>query len=171
LIPSIAPSVKLQWKSLLGKNGYKASFAVLIVISIVLISLGWRSTQPDYLYTLPPVATHIAMSLLVIAFILMGASNYPTRIKRYVRHPQLSGLMVWGIAHLILNGDNRSVVLFTTLAIWALLEMIFISKREGLWQKPQAPSIGQEIKGIVISLIVIVVVVMVHPYIAGVAIR
>ena len=171
LIPSIAPSVKQQWKSLLGENGYKASFAILIITSIVLISLGWRNTQPDYLYTSPAFATHIAMVLLVIAFILMGASNYPTRLKRFIRHPQLSGLVVWAIAHLLLNGDNRSVLLFATLAVWAILEMILISKREGQWHKPQAPSIVQEIKGVAISLVVLVVVVMAHPYIAGVAIK
>jgi len=170
-IPAIAPSVKKQWISLLSENGYKASFTVLIIISLVLISLGWRSTQPVYLYTSPAIATHIAMGLMIIAFILFGASKKPTRINRYIRHPQLSGVFVWTIAHLILNGDNRSVVLFATLGTWSIFEMIFISKREGQWQKPQAPSLGQEIKGVAVSLVILIVAVMAHPYISGVAIK
>ena len=170
-IPAITPSVKQQWISLLGENGYKASFAVLIFISLVLISLGWRSTQPVYLYTLPAIATHIAMGLMIIAFILLGAANSPTRIKRYIRHPQLSGVLVWTIAHLILNGDNRSVLLFATLGVWTIFEMFFINKREGQWLKPQAPSFGQEIKSLAISMAVLIVAIIAHPYISGVAIR
>jgi len=170
-IPAIAPPVKQQWISLLGENGYKASFAVLIIISLVLISFGWRSTQPVYLYTSPAIATHIAMGLILIAFILFGAAKSPTRIKRFIRHPQLTGVLVWTIAHLILNGDNRSVVLFATLGAWAIFEMIFISKREGQWQKPQAPSFAQEVKGLAISLAILIVAVMAHPYISGVPIK
>ena len=113
----------------------------------------------------------LGMLLVVIAFILMGASNYPTRIKQYIRHPQLTGVIVWAFAHLMLNGDSRSVLLFGGMALWAVLEIVFINRREGEWTKTHVPGWGREVRGLVISLVVVVVVVMLHPYIAGVPIR
>jgi hypothetical protein len=75
------------------------------------------------------------------------------------------------MAHLLLNGDSRSVLLFGWLGVWAVLEIFFINKREGVWVKPDAPAWSREIKGVVISLVVLAVVVFLHPYIAGVPVR
>jgi len=171
LIPSVAPSVKTKWVGALGETGYKISFAVLLLVSLALIIFGWRASEPTFLYQIPAGARHPVMLLLLIAFVLFGASNYPTRIKNFIRHPQLTGVMVWATAHLLLNGDSRSVVLFGGMGVWALLEIILISRREGEWVKKPAPGWGREIRGLVISLVVLAVVVAIHPYIAGVSIR
>ena len=170
-IPSVAPRVKQKWIKLLGETGYKLSFAVLMLSAIALIIFGWRSSVPSLLYTLPPITRHFAMFLVLLAFILFGASNYPTRIKTFIRHPQLTGVLVWATAHLIINGDSRSLLLFGGMGVWAILEMIFINRRESEWIKPGPPGWAREIRGLVISLVVFAVVVMAHPYIAGIPIR
>jgi len=170
-IPSLAQPLKLKWQTALGEKGYKASFAIIVVISLGLIISGWRSSTPEYLYTLPAFTKHIAMLMMVFAFILFGAAKYQTRIKRIIRHPQLTSIIVWASAHLMLNGDSRSVVLFSTMGIWAILEIIFINKRVGAWNKPEVPSIGLELRGLGISIVMLIVVVMLHPYIAGVSIK
>jgi uncharacterized membrane protein len=170
-IPSLAPPLKLKMISQFGENGYKLIFALLLLTSVALIVFGWRSSIPSYLYLLPAFTKHIAMLLVVFGFILMGAANYPTRIKHVIRHPQLTGVVVWAFAHLMLNGDSRSVLLFGGMGLWAILEIIFINRREGEWVKPPVPTWGREIRGLVISLVVVVVVVMIHPYIAGVSIK
>ena len=170
-VPSLAQPLRQNAISRIGENGYKAVFSLLMLTALALIIFGWRSTEPTFLYQLPAYTRHISMLLILIAFILFGASNYPTRIKRIVRHPQLTGVAVWAFTHLLLNGDSRSLVLFGGLGIWAILEMIFINRKEGEWVKPEAPSWAREIRGLVISIVVMVVVVMLHPYIAGVAIR
>ncbi len=169
--PSIGVSVKRKWIDLMGQKGYAASFSLLIVLSLVLIVLGWKSTTPTFLYALPAATKPIALLLLVVAFFLFAAARLPTRIKRLVRHPQLSSVIVWSSAHLLLNGDSRSVVLFSWLGIWALLEIIFINKREGKWVKPDAPSWKQEIIWGLVSLAIIIVAVLAHPYISGMPIR
>ncbi len=171
LIPSVAPPIKDKWVGALGETGYKLSFTVLLLISLALIIFGWRSIEPSFLYQIPAGARHAVLLLVLIAFVLFGASNYPTRIKNFIRHPQLTGVMVWATAHLLLNGDSRSVLMFGWLGVWALLEIILISRREGEWVKKPAPGWGREIRGLVISLIVFAVVVAIHPYIAGVPIR
>ena len=168
LIPSMARPLKQKWVSQMGENGYKLAFTVLILVSLALIVFGWRSSVPATLFVLPAFTRHIFMLLVVFAFILFGASHYQTRIKSYVRHPQLTGVALWATAHLLLNGDSRSLVLFGWLGVWAILEMILINRREGEWVKPSPPSWAQELKGLAISIVIFVVVVKIHPYIAGV---
>ncbi len=171
LYPAVAPGHRETLIKGMGENKYKGLFALLLVLSVVLIVFGWRNTSPTFLYLLPPATKHAAMLLIVIGFILFGSSQYPSRIKRIVRHPQLTGVALWACAHLMLNGDTRSVLLFGWLAVWAIIEIILINRRDGAWVKPQAPTWGREIRGLVISLVIVAVVVFIHPYIAGVPVQ
>ena len=74
-------------------------------------------------------------------------------------------------AHLLVNGDSRSVVLFGSMGVWAILEIGLINRREGTWIKKPVPGWGRELRGLAISLVVFAVVVIAHPYFTGVAIR
>ena len=168
LSPSVAPGFKAAWKGKLGEGGYKGSFALLILTGLGLIILGWRSAQPTLIYLPPDILRLPALMLMVLAFLLFTASNRPTRIRRMVRHPQLGGVLVWSVAHLMLNGDSRSLLLFGGLGAWAMVEIVTISRREGLWVKPDAPGWGPEIIGAVIGLVFFAVVLWAHPWLAGV---
>ncbi|MEH6467231.1 MAG: NnrU family protein [Porticoccus sp.] len=170
LVPSLAQPLKKGWINVMGENGYKITFSLFVGISLVLIVYGWRHTMPMYVYT-PLTPKPVVIALMVISFLLVGAANIPSRINTWVRHPQLSGLLVWSIAHLLVNGDNRSIALFGGLGVWAVLEMIFISRREGEWIKKQVPSGRQELKGLAISLVIFLVAALIHPYIAGVSLK
>lgn len=170
LIPSVAQPVKHNLTSTLGEKGYKLIFALLIFTGLALIIFGWRSITPVFLYQLPAFTIHMSKLLVLIAFILLGASNYPTRIRNIIRHPQLTGVLLWSVAHLILNGDNRSVLLFGWIGTWALLEIIFINRRDTEWVKLDPPPVSREIRGLLISVIVYVAFGFLHPYIAGVPI-
>ncbi len=170
LVPGLAPGLKQGLQGKLGEGGYKGIYSLLAIGGIVLIVLGWRSTTPQHVYMLPMWTRHAAMLLAVIGFLLIGASNYASRIRRLVRHPMLTGVFLWACAHLIINGDSRSVLLFSWLAVWAALEIVIINRREGAWQKIEATSVAGEIRGLVISLVVVGVVIYIHPWLAGVAI-
>jgi uncharacterized membrane protein len=170
-IPSIGISFKTSFINRFGDTIYKAIFSLLIVLSLVLIVFGWRSTTPTYIYVLPAFVKPVSMILLIFAFLLFGAAKYQTRIKRVIRHPQLAGVIVWSSAHLLLNGEFRSVILFGGLGFWAVLEIVFINRREGMWVKPESPSWKQEIKGGLISLAIFAVVIFLHPYLAGVPVK
>jgi uncharacterized membrane protein len=170
LVPSVAPALKQDLSKRLGEKAYKGIFALLIIAGLVMIVFGWRNITPAFLYQLPMGVSHFAKLLVLFAFILMGAANYPTRIKNVIRHPQLTGVIVWACAHLLLNGDSRSVLLFGWLGLWALLEIILINRRDGEWVKLDPPPVAREIRGLLISLVVFVVFVLIHPYIAGVPI-
>ncbi|MDX2478544.1 MAG: NnrU family protein [Gammaproteobacteria bacterium] len=110
LVPSLAPSVKKGWISMLGENGYTISFSAIVIFSLVMIVYGWRHSDPVVLYTLPIELKPVSLILMVVVFVLFGAAQYPTRIKTYLRHPQLTSIIVWSIAHLLVNGDSRSII-------------------------------------------------------------
>ncbi len=170
LIPSCGIALKNSLISHFGEGIYKAIFSLSIILSLVLIVWGWRSVTPIYLYHLPEFVKPISLVLLFIGFILFGATPCKTRIKRIIRHPQMLSVVLWSVAHLLVNSDSRSVILFGALGCWAILEMIFINRREGVWKKPELPSWKQEIKCCAIGLAMFIVVVLLHPYIAGVPI-
>lgn len=166
-IPSLAPGLKANWVGRMGENGYKGIFTLLLFGAFALMITGWRGAQPTYLYMPSPELRHLAMLLLLLAFLLMVVSSRKSRLALLVRHPQLTGVTLWGVAHLLLNGDSRSLVLFGGMAAWAIGEMIAINRREGAWVKSDAPSWGAELVTLVITLVVVGVVIYIHPWIAG----
>jgi hypothetical protein len=78
-------------------------------------------------------------------------------------------MAIWAFAHLLSNGEARSVILFGGLLIWAELSIIFINKRDGIWEKPtRVYSWPREALTLVISLVLYAIVaVFLHKYIAG----
>ena len=122
--PAMFPGIKQRWRGALGPGGYQGSFALLILSGLVLLVLGWRSTPAEHLYQPLLALRHPAMGLVVLGFILMGASNYNSRLKAWLRHPQLTGFMLWAIAHLLLNGDHKSVLVFSWLLLWCRLKHV-----------------------------------------------
>ncbi|RLA32229.1 MAG: NnrU protein, partial [Gammaproteobacteria bacterium] len=90
------------------------------------------------------------------------------RIKRIFRHPMLTGVFIWAVAHLLVNGTTRALVLFGGLGIWALLEIVLINKRDGAYTKPDSPDFSEELKGTFISAGFLLFILFLHPYFAGV---
>lgn len=170
-IPTLGVGIKQSLIAKMGNNGYRGVFSLLIVLSLVMIVAGWRSVTPEFLYALPMFTRPLAMLLILVAFIFFVAARLPTRLKQYVRNPQLTSVILWAIAHLVLNGDTRAVMLFGTLGVWAILEIVFINKRDGEWVKPPVPGWGAEVKVVMIGFVAYVAVMFLHPYIAGVPVH
>lgn len=168
-IPSVARGFRESLIKRIGANPYRGLFALLLVTALALMVFGWRSTTPELVYLPPSWGIPLTSVLMLISVMLFGAAQQPTRIKRSVRHPQLTGMVVWSLSHLLSNGDSRSLILFGGLGLWALLEMILINRREGQWVRPSGPALSVEVRGIVISAVVFVVLVFLHPYFAGVS--
>lgn len=169
LFPCVMPIKRAQVMRSLGSK-YQGLFALAILFSIVLMVLGWRNTEPTVVYAPPAWGRHLTMLLMVLAIILFGAASMKTRVKRYIRHPMLAGMLVWGIAHLLANGDIRSVTLFAGLAIWSVVSMYFINRRDDGWIKPLISNYWQdEVKLVAGSVVIYLVLVFLHPYFTGVS--
>ena len=108
LVPGALPGLKKSVVARLGENGYKGLFTVLMVLAIYVL----------------------------IGFILFFAPYPPNNVKRLLRHPQLTGVALWGIGHLLANGESRSIILFGGLAAWAIAEILLINRRDGARDRP-----------------------------------
>jgi uncharacterized membrane protein len=172
LYPSIFPNRRSLLIERLG-NKYSGIFALCIVFSVALIVLGWRSTVPYPVYDVPSWGRHLNMLTMFIAILLLGAGSSKgiSRIKQYIRHPMLTAVIVWGLGHLLANGDVRSAILFGGMTIWAVISLVTISRTEGAWVKP-AEVAGAKREGILLAITVVVYLVlfMSHRWFAGVAI-
>ena len=91
---------------------------------------------------------------IFVAFILFFAARIPNNLCRFVRHPQLAGVLVWGIAHLLVNGQVRDVMLFGGLSAWAVIGMLLANRRDGRWQKPAPVAIWKDGLLVVVALVV-----------------
>ena len=110
-ISSVARVLRTSLVERVGENPYKGIFALTLVLSIALMIIGWRSTTPEFNYVPPTWGAPLTSILMLIAVSLFGAAHQPTRIKRFIRHPQLTGMAVWSLSHLLANGDSLSLVL------------------------------------------------------------
>ncbi|MDA8752595.1 NnrU family protein [Halieaceae bacterium] len=167
LYPGVLPDIRRRWQQRLGENGYKGLFSLAIATSIVLIVVGWRSAQPQHLY-LPPQELRLpGIALVALAFWLFVVSQRRSRLRQLIRHPQLTGVLLWAGAHLLMNGDSRSVILFGVLGLWALIEILLINRREGVWIKGDSPPVSTDIVSLLITAVVVVVLMHLHPWFAG----
>ena len=170
LFPAAAPVARDNLVKKLGENPYKGIFSLLILAALLMIIFGWKSAIPNALYV-PPMGPGIVPSLLVLfGLIIFFASQTGGHIRRLIRHPQMTAVLFWSIAHLLVNGDSRSVSLFGGFAVWALLEIILINRREGPRSDKPAASIRQDLVTIVIGGVVFALVGHFHLQLFGVSV-
>lgn len=168
-LPVFAPALKGRLSALLGEGGYKGTFSLIIAAAIGLMIYGWRHTDPQLIYALPGFVRHIMMSAVLLAMILFAAANGRSRLRKLISHPMLTGMAVWAGAHLLVNGDNRSVVLFGGLGLWALISIFGITFRDrAKAQKVIEPwSWGREARMLAISIGIYGLLIFLHPWFTG----
>ena len=167
LVPSAAPALRGRLVSRLGENPYKGIFTLLMVLAIYLIISGWKSTVPEFVYVPPVWGRHVTALLVLFAFILFFAPYPPNNIKRLLRHPQLTGVTLWGVGHLFANGEGRSIVLFAGMAIWAVVEMLLINRREGSWSRPSPAPVRNDVYLAVGAIVAYIAVASAHQWLFG----
>ena len=158
----LAPSARRGLENRLGEGGSKGLMAVLLVISVVLMVRGYRSAPLDPIYTFADWARYLNNLLMLLAVIVFGAGMSKGVIWTRLRHPMLTGVLIWSVAHLLVNGDSASVLLFGVLGIWALAEMRVINAAEGIWNRPRPGAAKRDLVLVVISLIMYGLIAGVH---------
>lgn len=169
LFPAAAPGARANLADRFGEGPYKGLFALDIILALVLIVLGWKAATPTPIYTPPLYGSPVPSIFLVIAVLLFVTSKAPNNLKRYIRHPQLSAVLFWGIGHLLTNGDSRSLVLFGGLALWAAVQIVFTNKRDGQWKKPNSVPLPKDIITIAVAVAVFAGLLYFHESLFGVA--
>ena len=146
LLPSAMTRVRSALVRKTGEPVYKAGFGILIIISVLLMIKGWKLLPDEKLFQPFGWADELCLLLMLATSVLFFAPYMQTNISRFLRHPQLTGVVLWGVGHVLATGQLRSLVLFGGLGAWAVLEIILINQREGAWQKPEPASLRSELK-------------------------
>ena len=143
-------------------NAGRGVAAVLILLSVVLMVVGYRGAETVQLWHPPAFLTHVNNLLMVFAFYLYAADGLKTAITRKIRHPQLTAFKTWTVAHLLVNGDLASVILFGGLLAWAVVSVIVLNRAQRDWTRPAPRPAANEIKALVGALVVTVIVMLIH---------
>jgi len=146
-----------------GEKG-KGIVAIGSVIAIVLMVIGYGRADGMVFWGRNGVGSTLNNLLMIFGVYLFAASGKGTRITRWVRHPQLTAVVVWAIAHLLVNGDTPSFVLFGGLGLWAAAEMVILNRANGTRGAYHAPPIKSEGIALVATLVVFAVIVAIHTW-------
>ncbi len=153
----IAPASRARF----GDAG-KGMVAVLIVASIILMVIGYRGAYGPVWWGRSPALVGINNLLMVFAFYLYAASGAKTWITSKVKNPQLTGFKIWAFAHLLVNGDLASFVLFGGLLAWAVAEVIVLKRAGVPWEPPHPVPVKKEVTAIMATVVVTAVVMAIH---------
>ncbi len=153
----VSPEGRAAW----GEKG-KGLVAGLLLLSIVLMVVGYRGANVVNLWYPPAFLIHLNNLLMLLAFYLYAASGMKTRITQVIRHPQLTGFKTWAVAHLLVNGDLASVILFGGLLAWAVVAVVQINRAVPEWNPPPPAPVGKEIGAVVGAVVVMGIVAAIH---------
>lgn len=117
----------------LGEGPYKGLYSLVAAVGLVFVVWGFaRYRGNGYIPVWDPPAALRPVSLLLLwfAFVALAAAYAPPgRIKAALRHPMLVGVKAWALAHLLVNGDLGSLILFGAFLAWAVFDRIALKRR------------------------------------------
>lgn len=128
----IAPQVRAQRIAAMGEGRWKGIYAATSAVGLILIVLGYGIARqhPVVFWVAPSWGSHLVALLMIPSLVLIAASQLPSgHIKAAVKHPQLLAIKIWATAHLIVNGDLASLLLFGSFLVWAIAVRISEKRR------------------------------------------
>jgi uncharacterized membrane protein len=153
-----------EQRAALGNKG-KGVIAVAIAVSLVMIIIGYRGAAFIDVWYPPSFLTHLNNLLMVFAFWVYGSSA-AKGAKAWpaykTRHPQLMAVKIWAVAHLLVNGDLASIILFGGMLAWAVGSVILINKAEPDWTPPPAAGKATYIRLAVITVVMLIITIAIH---------
>lgn len=124
----------------IGEVPYKIVYSLVAILGIVLIVWGYgeyRASGWVQIWNPPAFMRHVTVVLMWPSIICIAAAYSPGNIKKKLKHPMLVGVKLWAFAHLLVNGDLGSIVLFGSILAWAVVDRISLKRRAD----PGAPPI------------------------------
>ncbi|MCA0871006.1 NnrU family protein [Seohaeicola saemankumensis] len=157
LFKRIAPDARAG----MGDKG-RGLVAAVLAVSILLMIFGYRMADGAFFWGRHPATVGINNLLMIFALYLTSPGPSKGAILYRMRHPMLTGFALWAVAHLLVNGDVPSFILFGGLGLWALVEMAVINRAEPEWTPPAKGSIGKDAMFLAISVVLMAVIGYVH---------
>lgn len=153
----VADGWRTQMVGRIGPMPWKGLVTLVSLVGFALIVIGYGDARTDpFVLWVPPVwASHLAIPLTLIAFILLAAAYVPRNgIKARVGHPMVAGVKLWAFAHLLANGTLADLLLFGGFLAWAVVDFMTSRRRdraEGV--RYPAGSLSRTLLAVVIGVI------------------
>jgi uncharacterized membrane protein len=133
----MAPAWRERALRLVSKPAYQLVFSLLSAAALVLVVIGygqmrWHARLDPQLWTPPVGLRHVTFLLMLPAMVLLVAAYVPSRIRTVAQHPMLAAVALWAFAHLLVNADLASVIVFGSFLIWAVGDRISVGRRQAL---------------------------------------
>ena len=148
-------------RAAMGAAG-KGVVAVASLAGIVLMVIGYRSAPYIGVWTPPAFLTHVNNLLMLVAVFLLGIGNMWGMVRTKLRHPMLGAVKVWALAHLLVNGDLASIILFGGLLAWAVVSLILINKAVPVWVRPAPGPVRNDVIFAGVSLLFYAAIAFIH---------
>ena len=152
----------------MGENLYSGLFSLLALFGLIVIIYGFRTAYTDPLWSPLPYSRELALVLMPIAVIFLMPGSGKTNYFQNFKHPMFMGILIWAFVHLLANGDLRSTILFSSFALYCIVDMLFTKKITNTSNATYPMS--NDIIFIGLGLMVYTLIVYFHQYIAGVKI-
>jgi uncharacterized membrane protein len=183
LVPMV-PGWRAALVGRLGEGAYKGGFFALALLGLIGAIVAYRFTPHVPLWPSAP-ALRIITGILMLAAVLLfaGARGVPW-FKRIVRHPMLWAIGLFGLAHLLANGEAAGVILFGGLALFGFAWQGMTDRRDAAidpagWAETRrttsfwpfarwhARSDPVTLRPLIIGVIVYVALILLHPWLFG----
>ena len=158
---------------ILGRGPYMAIYSVLTAAGFIALVWGYAMIKPwIYLADPPPWMKHITMALMLPAIILIVAAYVPTGfIKKAVKHPMLTAVKLWALAHLLVNWDVGSLILFGSFLAFGVIDRIAVKRRGDVGAANAKPNVLGDLISIAVgSALYALLVYQLHAILFGVTI-
>lgn len=164
LFKAVAPGSRLEITERLGAGASRILFTVLIVAGLLAMIFGYRAAPFVPVWTSPSWTIHLNNLLMLAAVAVYGMSMSKGRTRAWFRHPQLTAVVIWAAAHLLVNGDLASLILFGGLGAWAVAEMLRINARDGAWVRPEPGPAKRDLVLVAVTLVLFGVITSIHAW-------
>ena len=118
------PSFKARIKARVGERAYGPLFGLASIIGIVIIVIGWRSSDYVFVYDPPAWGRHVNYVLTLIAFICLGIFLCRGSLRQRLRFPMALAAIFWATGPLFANGDLASIILFGGFLAYGVLHIV-----------------------------------------------
>jgi uncharacterized membrane protein len=155
------PGVKVRLKAALGR-AYGPVYGVVSLVLLVLALAALRSADRPEWFDVPDWGRHANFALSLAGFVFLGIFLFRGSWRNAVKFPMAMGVVLWGLGHMLANGDAGSVVFFGGLIAAALLQALL--SKPGVIEPRQ----GHNLLSVLAGVALYGVVAQLHQVVAGV---
>ena len=159
LFKRVAP----ERRAAMGDKG-RGPVALALLGSVVLMVIGFRGTEFVPVWSPPSFMVHINNLLVLIAIYMMSPAPKRGVLLSGMRHPMLTGFALWAVAHLLVNGDLASIVMFGGLLVWAIVTPRIINRAEPDWTPNAGGTLTKDAMFLAASVVLMAVIGVIHNF-------